>query len=261
MLEMRLLQGGLLKKVLEAMRELVTDGNFDCSRSGCSLQAMDSSHVALVALLLRSDGFDHFRCDRNRSMGMNLNHVAKLLRCAANDDILTLKADDDGDTVSFLFESPKQDKIADFEMKLMDIQSEHLGIPEAEYQAIVKMSSQEFTRICKDLSAIGDTVVISVTKEGIKFSTNGDIGSANIVCRQNTSVDKPEASTIIEMREPVSLTFALRYLNSFTKATPLSNTVTISMSSDLPMVVEYKIAHMGYIRYYLAPKIEDDDQA
>lgn len=34
------------------------------------------------------------------------------------------------------------------------------------------------------------------------------------------------------------------------------------MSSDLPMVVEYKIADMGYIRYYLAPKIdEDEDQA
>ncbi|CAL9104338.1 hypothetical protein MUK42_10520 [Musa troglodytarum] len=262
MLELRLLQGGLLKKVLEAMRELVTDANFDCSRSGCSLQAMDSSHVALVALLLRSDGFDHFRCDRNRSMGMNLNHVAKLLRCAGNDDIITLKADDDGDTVTFMFESPKQDKIADFEMKLMDIQSEHLGIPEAEYQAIVKMPSQEFARICRDLSTIGDSVVISVTKEGVKFSTKGDIGSANIVCRQNTTVDKPEESTIIEMKDPVSLTFALRYLISFTKATPLSNTVTVSMSSDLPMVVEYKIADMGYIRYYLAPKIdEDEDQA
>lgn len=33
-------------------------------------------------------------------------------------------------------------------------------------------------------------VVISVTKEGVKFSTKGDIGTANIVCRQNTSVDK-----------------------------------------------------------------------
>ena len=33
-------------------------------------------------------------------------------------------------------------------------------------------------------------VVISITKEGVKFSTKGDIGTANIVCRQNTSVDK-----------------------------------------------------------------------
>ncbi|EHA8590113.1 Proliferating cell nuclear antigen [Cocos nucifera] len=255
MLELRLVQGSLLKKVLEAIRELVNDANFDCSATGFSLQAMDSSHVALVALLLRSEGFEHYRCDRNLSMGMNLNNMAKMLRCAGNDDIITIKADDGSDTVTFMFESPNQDKIADFEMKLMDIDSEHLGIPDAEYHAIVRMPSAEFARICKDLSSIGDTV----TKEGVKFSTAGDIGTANIVCRQNKTVDKPEEATIIEMQEPVSLTFALRYMNSFTKATPLSETVTISLSSELPVVVEYKIADMGYIRFYLAPKIEDDE--
>ena len=42
-------------------------------------------------------------------------------------------------------------------MKLMDIDSEHLGIPDSEYQAIVRMPSAEFMRICKDLSSIGDT--------------------------------------------------------------------------------------------------------
>ncbi|XP_043704076.1 proliferating cell nuclear antigen [Telopea speciosissima] len=260
MLELRLVQGSLFKKVLEAIKDLVTDANFDCSATGFSLQAMDSSHVALVALLLRSEGFDHYRCDRNLSMGMNLNNMSKMLKCAGNEDIVTLKADDGSDTVTFMFESPNQDKIADFEMKLMDIDSEHLGIPEAEYQAIVRMPSSEFGRICKDLSSIGDTVVISVTKEGVKFSSRGDIGTANIVCRQNASVDKPDEAVIIEMQEPVSLTFALRYMNSFTKAGPLSSTVTISLSSDLPVVVEYKIAEMGYIRYYLAPKIEDDDE-
>ncbi|KAL7253320.1 hypothetical protein ACSBR1_007784 [Camellia fascicularis] len=259
MFELRLVQGSLLKKVLEAIKDLVNDANFDCSATGFSLQAMDSSHVALVSLLLRSEGFEHYRCDRNLSMGMSLANMAKMLKCAGNDDIITIKADDGSDSVTFMFESPTQDKIADFEMKLMDIDSEHLGIPEAEYDAIVRMPSAEFARICKDLSTIGDTVVISVTKEGVKFSTRGDIGTANIVCRQNASVDKPEEATIIEMQETVSLTFALRYMNSFAKATPLASQVTISLSSELPVVVEYKVAEMGYIRFYLAPKIEEEE--
>ncbi|XP_030540424.2 proliferating cell nuclear antigen-like [Rhodamnia argentea] len=260
MLELRLVQGGLLKKVLESVKDLVNEANFDCSAIGFSLQAMDSSHVALVSLLLRSEGFDHYRCDRSVSMGMNLGNMARMLRCAGNDDIVTLKADDGGDTITFMFESPSQDKIADFEMKLMDIDSEHLGVPDTEYQSIVRMPSVEFARICRDLSSIGDTVVISVTKEGVKFSTRGDIGTANLVCRQSTSVDKPEDATIIEMNESVSLTFALRYMNSFTKATPLANQVTISLSSDLPGVVEYKIAEMGYVRFYLAPKLEEEEE-
>ena len=42
------------------------------------------------------------------------------------------------------------------------------------------------------------------------------------------------------------------------QATGLSPQVTLSMSKELPVVVEYRIADMGYVRYYLAPKIEDE---
>ncbi|KAK9218873.1 hypothetical protein WN943_007511 [Citrus x changshan-huyou] len=70
----------------------------------------------------------------------------------------------------------------------------------------------------------------------------------------SSSTAAPEEATIIEINEPVSLTLALRYINSFTMATPLSNTVTINLSSELPVVVEYKIAEMGYIRFYLTPR-------
>lgn len=72
MFEARLVQGSLLKKVMEAMKDLLTEALFDCSGTGISLQAMDGSHVSLVSLNLRSDGFDTYRCDRNLSMGINL---------------------------------------------------------------------------------------------------------------------------------------------------------------------------------------------
>ena len=74
-----------------------------------------------------------------------------------------------------------------------------------------------------------------------------------IGCRQNSSADNPDQNTSIELNEPVMLTFALRYLNSFTKATPLSPTVTICMSKELPVVVEYRIGDMGNIRWGFSP--------
>jgi proliferating cell nuclear antigen len=42
------------------------------------------------------------------------------------------------------------------------------------------------------------------------------------------------------------------------QATALAPQVILSLSKDLPIVVEYRIQEMGYVRYYLAPKIEDD---
>lgn len=259
MLESRLLQGSLLKKTIESIRDLVNEGNFECSPAGIQLQAMDTSHVCLVTLMLRHDGFEQYRCDINRTLGISIANLSKVLKCAGNDDIITLRAQDEGDTVSLTFESPNADRISDFDLKLMDIDSEHLGIPDTEYSAEVRMPSSDFSRIVKDLSSIGDTVVISATKEGIKFSTSGDVGTGNVTCKHSTSADKPDQGTYIEIREPVALSFALRYLNSFSKAAPLSGSVKLCMSADLPVLVEFRIEDIGWVRYYLAPKIEDED--
>jgi proliferating cell nuclear antigen len=103
--EAKLVQGSLLKKIVESIRELVTDANVDCSETGISMQAMDSSHVSLVTLNLRNDGFDHFRCDRNLSLGLNLGNLSKILKCAGNDDSITLRCEDDSDTLTATFES------------------------------------------------------------------------------------------------------------------------------------------------------------
>lgn len=84
MFEARLISSATLKKVLEAVKELLNEASFDCSDSGIQLQAMDNSHVALVSLSLRSDGFDKYRCDRNLTMGMNLARLvasATLTEC------------------------------------------------------------------------------------------------------------------------------------------------------------------------------------
>lgn len=264
MFEARFLSGGILKKIMDSIKDLVNEANFDCSSSGISLQAMDSSHVALVALHLRNEGLSGFRSDRSMSMGINLQSMSKILKCAGNDDTITMKAEDNGDLVTFMFEHPKQTRVSHFALKLMDIDSEHLGIPDTDYQCVVTMPSQEFQRICKEVAILGDTVKISASKEGVKFGVEGELGSGSIVCKSTSSVDDEEDAVIIKVEEDVSLTFALRYLNFFAKATPLSSTVTLKMSPDVPLVCEYAIGddgEMGHLRYYLAPKIEDEDEA
>ena len=70
-----------------------------------------------------------------------------LVRCASNDDIITVKAQDQADTVTFVFEAPNQEKVSDYEMKLMNLDQEHLGIPETDYACVIKMPASEFARV------------------------------------------------------------------------------------------------------------------
>jgi proliferating cell nuclear antigen len=262
MFEARLTQGAVLKKIIDAIKDFVTEANFDCNSTSISLQAMDSSHVSLVSMALRSEGFEHYRCDRSISLGINIASLAKVLKCAANEDVITLKASDQGDSITLMLEGP--DRVSDFELKLMDIDGEHLGIPEQDYKCNITLPSAEFKRICADLSAFGETVTISASKEGIAFNVSGDIGTGNIILRQGAgAVDvKREGSSDgvkIEMSDEVSLTFALRYLNYFTKASTLSSQVTLRLTDESPLMVEYLIDDLGHLRFYLAPKIDNEE--
>jgi len=156
-LEARLEQATVLKKVVDAIKDLVQDCNFDCNDSGIALQAMDNSHVALVAMHLKTEGFNMFRCDRNIALGINLGSLQKVLRAAQNEDILTLKAEDAPDVLSLVFENTENDRISEYDIKLMDIDQEHLGIPDTEYGATVTLPSAEFQRICRDLIQISES--------------------------------------------------------------------------------------------------------
>lgn len=404
MFEAKLNQAGVLKHVLDAIRELVTDVNFDCDEDGMKLQAMDNSHVALVALQLRASGFSQYRCDRQMTLGINVPSFQKITKCAANEDILTLRAYDDGDVLSIVSETLNTDRVAEYEMKMMDIDIEHLGIPDTRYDAEVALPSSEFNRIIRDLNQMGESIRIEATKEGVKFSATGDIGTGAVMLKHNAGankgvqVDKDEdvididsdeakerdeddedsedqvsvkrskaktkkgtkeragrdldqsqepdeiqdvkpkvngtkkskkvvgddeedeemgdsedeeeeeeneeedvdddndapkskkrklskngdagnkakakakkrdgdkgkekkeeddLSVSISLQQSVSLTFSIKYLSNFTKATPLAKRLTLHMSNEVPLLVAYEF-DTGYVRYYLAPKIEDD---
>ena len=114
MFEARLIQGQILKGIIEAIKDLVTDANVDCSEEEISIQCMDSSHVSLVAVSLNASGFEHYRCDRPLSLGINSANLAKIFKMMGKDDVVVLKAEDEPDNLSLIFEGTKTDTIADF---------------------------------------------------------------------------------------------------------------------------------------------------
>jgi proliferating cell nuclear antigen len=68
-------------------------------------------------------------------------------------------------------------------------------------------------------------------------------------------VDKEDLNVDIELTEPVALTFSLKYLVNFCKASGLSNRVKICLSNEVPLLVEYGLQNNSYLRFYLAPKV------
>jgi len=77
------------------------------------------------------------------------------------------------------------DRIAEYDMKLMDIDTDQLGIPDTEYDARITMPAAEFTRIVRDLSLLGESVRIEVSKEGIRFTSEGEAANGNVLLKHS----------------------------------------------------------------------------
>lgn len=97
--------------------------------------------------------------------------------------------------------------------------------------------------------------MIEASKDGVRFSCQGDIGNGSVTVRQHTNVDKPEQDVSISLVEPVSLTFSLKYLVNFCKASGLAPKVKLCLSQEVPLLVEYGLAGTSHLRFYLAPKV------
>ena len=202
-----------------------------------------------------------YRCDRPLSMGINLNSFSKILKCAGPNDSVKISAADDGaDVADFVFENESADRTAQFQLKLMDIDSEHMGVPEdAEYAAVINMPSAEYRRIFTDLYVIGDTITISAEKQQVTFSVEGDIGNGSMTIQQSDGGSDDKNPVTMTVNNPIKITCSGKYLNMFAKAVPIADTVTICMEEDNPIALEFAIPEQqGFVRYFLAPKIDNE---
>jgi proliferating cell nuclear antigen len=66
----------------------------------------------------------------------------------------------------------------------MDIDTDTLGIPDTEYDCCVTMESAEFARIVRDLSVLGESVKVDVSKDGVRFTTEGESANGNVLLKQ-----------------------------------------------------------------------------
>ena len=114
MFRAKLKQGKYLKRIIEGIREIFTDINFDISAKGIYLQAMDKYNIARISLNLSSEGFEEYQCVNPIKLGISIPNLAKALHCGGNEDSLTLSCDDEPSKLKVLFENKNKFNIYKF---------------------------------------------------------------------------------------------------------------------------------------------------
>ena len=238
--------GALLLKTIGVIHELVDECSLQLDADGIRIHAIDSSHVSLVTASWRASEFDLYEWTGPIRIGMKLGNFLKILKCCGKTETVTLTLQDSSDDVLIVaFEN--ETRASQFTLKLLDIEEDEWAIPSFQYDATIVMDSGEFLTVCKDLGTVADTTTCAISPDGLVMSADGDMGSAVIAFKNLQTTD----------RASMTVSFALRYLNTFAKGSVLASAVSLSFSQTMPLLVSYQ-NNVSTLGFYLAPKIDDD---
>jgi len=248
----------MLKNLVDGFKDLVKDCNLDINESGIQVQSTDSSNVALIHIMLRESAFELYQCHSPITIGVNMESVGKVLKLCQNNDKVTLRVEMDK-TTTFTFESTDDDRVADFDLKTIEIEQEALGVPETEYDCVVKIPSNELRKAVADLKDAGDIMNINVSKKGLQLEVSGDMGTGFILIKARDSVNEAE-KVEVKTEQEVAAGFGMRYIHQFTKAAGLCKSCTLSLKNGEPMALQYNLGEEshGHLKFVLAPKLSDD---
>jgi len=234
------------KAVISAVSTLVEEATFEATVEGISFRGMDPSHVALIDINWPNTAFEKYECDSDIKFGVRIDEFSKLVKRADKNNAIEINISDDNMLLVTIGKNKK------YKMRLIESSASDTPLPKIPYDSKISLTSSIFDKILGDVQVVSDYLTINSTDASAEFSGKGDSGEVNIVLEKNE-----DELTELDVKANSSGTYSLEYLNPIVKAVGTTvETVTCEFSSSKPLRIEFKVANIGRIHFYLAPRVE-----
>tara|TARA_B100001248_G_C27328088_1_gene430026 strand:- start:79 stop:867 length:789 start_codon:yes stop_codon:yes gene_type:complete len=256
-LEIKTVQASAFRILIEALKEILTDANFECDETGIKMIAMDSSRTVLVHLKLQADKFESYVCKEKKVLGISMINFFRVIKTMNNNDTLTLFLEKEKDSVlGIKIENSDKNTTSTFHLNLMDLHIDNIQIPSVEFESVITMPSTDFQKTIRDMHNYADLIDIKSVEDHLIFSCKGDF------CSQETIIGETQAGmNFAKNKKPDEIIqgeFALKHLVLFGKCTNLCNSIQMFLKNDYPLVIKYTVASLGEIKLCLAPSCNDE---
>ena len=235
-----------LKAIISAISTLVEEATFVATTEGITFRGMDPSHVALIDISWPNSAFEKYDCDSDIKFGVRIDEFSKLIKRADKKDSIAISISDDNMLLVNIGKNKK------YKMRLIESSASDTPLPKIPYDAKIAVSSSTFDKILGDVQVVSDYLTIHASSSKSEFSGKGDSGEVNI----NLEKDM-EGILELSVKEDSIGTYSLEYLNPVVKAVGnTTESITCEYSSAKPLRIEFKVANIGRIHFYLAPRVE-----
>lgn len=221
-------------------------------------QSMDSARISVFELFIPSTWFDHYELQQEGSVpiGVSSTLLFKILNTRDKGQLVQLSYDPTSEDKLCIHFTSEDKTVFDkhFELPLVDLDTELMGIPDMECNAEFSISSASFANIISQLRLFGDTLDIECSEDKIELRSLSD-GSGKMSV--DIQIDELSEYSINE-GEHIHLTFGLNMLNNICLYHKIAKEVNIKLIKDYPMQVVYYFGDDDTkLIFYLAPKITD----
>jgi len=246
-------QSGAIRILIEALKEILTDGNFIFDKTGIKLMAMDSTHTILIHMKLDAKNFEWFHCKNKIVTGINMLNFFKLIKTMTNSETLTLFMEkNDENHLGIRINNIEKNSQTIYKLNLLDMENENIDIPPAEFETELTIPSNDFQKIIRDMINIGENIDVKSIGPKLILNCNGDFASQETILKETEGIDGLTFNQIISDEQPVQGIFSLKYLLLFTKCTNLCNLIHLYIKNDYPLIIKYSVASLGEIKLCLA---------
>lgn len=244
-------QSNAIKTLFEALKDILDDVNLKISPESIQILSVDPNKCCIVHLKLLHSQFEVYHCKTAFNIGFKMKNLFLLLKTVANNDVITFSVTKKEDTRLNIVIENKEKHMRDIsKLKLFDFDEDEYIIPDMDIDTAVQLPSNDFQKICKDLSNIADTVRIENRNNSFRMYVDGDIGEKEMVLVEN---EKNKVIVKQLTNENVSEEFALKYLLSFVKSSNLCTTVELLLKKEYPLILIYSAGSLGSLKFLLSP--------
>lgn len=253
--EVKTVQTSSIKTLTEALKEILTDVNFEFSDKGIKIISVDQSHTILVHLKLEAENFEYYYVEKKFLAGVNMLNLFKLLRTLTNNDALTLFIDKDNtNLLGIRIENGEKNLLTTYYLNLIEVDQDGYQIPPATFESIITIPSNEFNKICRDMINISDVIEIKSVGNQLIFGCQGEFAKQETILGETNNGLNFVKST--QSHDIIQGYYNLKHIIMFSKCTNLCNNIELYMKNSFPIVILYSVSSLGVLKICIAPKIE-----
>jgi len=258
------------------------------SKDKMHIQAMDKAHVCLLDLHIQSTWFDLYEYDEEVEslfVGVNNELLYKIINTKQEQQQIKIEYHDGEDLLNISFtekqeltmveeekkgkkktkkekgkkkEAPSKKKTSMFDkyfdMKTMDLDEQLLDIPDNEYSVDLILPTKMFVSLSQELSMFDDSVRVVCNQDNVELVAKGHTGTMKV----NMNIDDV-LEYAIEENISLDMIYSIQYFQMMCQFHKLSEKVALGFSEETPMMMKYELDETSFVRFYLAPKLDDND--